>query len=257
MRVRLVAAGKVLDSAAFGLKACGEPSRTTVDKLFGVASDTPAWSSSGPGCSVGVAARPVRVAANDVALLVTQRQGWEHVVRKHWLFTARGGKLIGAWSADDEAESDLDVRVVESPSGTTEDVAVIDVIKVEADPDGVAERIRVRRLHWDATIGRIIAVAMPDEDYPLFLTYVGPFKSVSVARNAGDSRHPACIIPFGIVPAALFPGLGLRGFLRAAVLTNRAEAEAKKTEAGQCPAALIPKIIEYVPKIEFSRRIQK
>jgi hypothetical protein len=257
IRVRLVAAGKVLDSVPFGLPACGEPSRTTVDSLFGIASNTPAWSTSVQKCAVAVAARPVRVAPEAIGLLATQRQGWEHVARKHWLFTVRGGKLVTAWSADDEGESNLEVRVVESPSGTTDDVAAIDVRKVEGDPDGVAERIRVRRLHWDAPIGRIVATAMPEADFPLFLAYVGPFKSVASARDAAERRQPKCIIPFGIVPASLFPGLGLRGFLRGEVLTSRAEADARKTEAGQCPASLTPKIIEYVPKIEFSPRTQK
>jgi hypothetical protein len=52
---------------------------------------------------------------------------------------------------------------------------------------------------------------MPDDDYPLFFAYVGPFKSIAAARDAGDRRYPACAVPFGILPAGLFPGLGLGG----------------------------------------------
>lgn len=255
MRVRLLAAGNVKDSVIFGEHACGAPARTAVDSLFGVASDTPAWSTTGRGCAVGVAARPVRVGPNEVALLVTQRQGLEHVGRKHWLFTARGGKVMSAWTSDDEgAGTALDVRIVASPRDATEDVAVIDVLPLEGDADGVAERITVRRQHWDAASGRIVASLMPEPDYPLYLAYVGPFKSVAAARDAGDHRHSACTIPFGIVPATLFPGLGLRGYLRGAVLTSREEADARKAAAGPCPAGLTPKIIEYVPKLEYSAR---
>jgi hypothetical protein len=257
IRLRMVAAGKVLDSVVFGEKACGEMSPTPVDWMFGVSSNTPAWVSSWRKCSIGVAAMPVRIAPNDVAVLVTQRQGWEHTIRKHWLIVAHGGKLTVAWSSDDEGRDDLDVRVIASPDSTTEDVAVIDVINVEGDSKGLAERIRVRRLHWDPGVGRIVALPMPDEDYPLFLAYVGPFKSVAAAHDAYDRRHPTCI-PFGrILPASLFPGLGLHGFLRGAVFTNQAEADAAKADEGKRPAAIATKIIEYVPKVEFSRRSEK
>jgi hypothetical protein len=257
IRLRLVAAGKVLDSVAFGEKACGEMSPKRVDWMFGVASGTPAWDSSWRKCSVGVAAQGMRIAPNDVAVLVTQRHGWEHTIRQHWLFAARAGKLIVAWSSDAEGKYDLDVRVIDSPDGTTEDVTTTQVINDEDAPNGLPERIRIRRLHWDAGVGRIVALPMPDEDYPLFLAYVGPFKSVAAARDAADRRHPECNIPFGTLSASLFPGLGLHGFVRGEVFVSRAEADATKTEAGQCPAALTPKIIEYVPKVEYSRRTEK
>jgi hypothetical protein len=257
MRIRLIAGGKVLDSTAFGEHACGEATPTTADWLFGVASDTSAWSTSWHQCAIGVAARPVRVAPDDLGVLVSQRQGSEHVARKHWLFIGRGGKVVLAWSSDEEGKSDLDVRVVEAPNGQFEDVVVTDVVPVDGDPDEVTERIVVRRLHLDRLMGRVIPSIMPDADFPLYLAYVGPFKSLAAARDPGKARPPTCVIPFGIVPGSLFPGLGLRGYLRGAVLVRREEAEAKKIAAGRCPAAFSPKIIEYVPKVEFSPRTLK
>lgn len=112
----------------------------------------------------------------------------------------------------------------------------------------------MRRLHWDAQVGRIEVSVMPDPDFPLDVVFVGPFRTATAAREAGDRRHPKCSVPFRALPASLFPGLGLRGVLRGAVFTSRAEAEAARGAAGPCPPALTPKIIEYVPKVEYEPR---
>ena len=60
----------------------------------------------------------------------------------------------------------------------------------------------------------------------------------------------------GIFPATLFPGLGLSGYLRAELLGSADEARDRTALAktGKCPATLIPKVIEYVPRVEYSAR---
>lgn len=135
MKVRLLVGGKVGDSAAFGQPACGPARPTSADGLFGVALDTPAWATSGPGCDEAVAARAVRVGPHEVGLLITQRDGGEHVGHQHWLFVNRGGKLFAAWSPDSDSRSGFEARVVSAPGGAYDDLALIDVVGVEGDAD--------------------------------------------------------------------------------------------------------------------------
>ena len=254
MKVRLLVGGKVADSATFGEPACGPARPTSVDGLFGVSLDTPGWATAGPGCDEAMAAKAVRVGPNEVGLLVTQRDGGEHVGHQHWFFVNRGGKLFAAWSPASDNRSGFDARVVSAPGGAYEDLALIDVVGVDGDADQAIERVVVRRLHWDAQSGGMVVSAMPDPDFPLYLVFVGPFRTAAAAREAGDPRYPKCSVPFRALPASLFPGLGLRGVLRGAVFTSREEAEVAKGAAGPCPPALRTKIIEYVPKVEYEPR---
>ena len=154
--------GKVADSATFGEPACGPARPTSVDGLFGVSLDTPGWATAGPGCDEAMAAKAVRVGPNEVGLLVTQRDGGEHVGHQHWFFVNRGGKLFAAWSPASDNRSGFDARVVSAPGGAYEDLALIDVVGVDGDADQAIERVVVRRLHWDAQSGGMVVSAMPD-----------------------------------------------------------------------------------------------
>ena len=101
--------------------------------------------------------------------------------------------------------------------------------------------------------------ALPDADFPLYLSYLGPFKTAAAARALGAGGPATCALPSKILPGALFPGLRLTGYLRADVVGSAIEVEdrAAASKAGKCPPALDPKAIEYVPRLEFSPRAKK
>lgn len=262
VRVRLLVEGSVTDTAIFGAHVCGAPALGGDARRLGVGSRTQRWSTTAAGCAASVAAQPVRVAGNEViGLLIAQAQGGEPAApHEQRLFVERGRMLFLAWSsAEEEGARDLTVEVVPSPIGRHDDLVVTRIVPRAGDPDGVAERIVARRLHWNMVTGRMLPYALPDADFPLYLSYLGPFKTAVAARGAGAGGPTTCALPATILPGALFPGLRLTGYVRADVLGSALEAEdrAAVAKAGRCPPALNPKVIEYVPKLEFSARAKK
>ena len=99
------------------------------------------------------------------------------------------------------------------------------------------EQILTRRLHWDAAQSGLVVSTLPEGDFPLHLAYAGPFKTIPAARGAALNPPGDCQVIMRVLPGALFPGLGLRGYLVGQVFVTRKEAEEKAKESGSCPAA--------------------
>jgi hypothetical protein len=262
VRVRLLVEGSVSDVAIFGARVCGAPASGGDARRLGVDSRAQLWSSTAAGCAASLAAQPVRVAGNGgLGLLIADAQGAEPAApHEQRLFVERGGKLFLAWSsAEEENARDVTVEVVPSPIGRHDDLVVTRVVPRAGDPEPIAERIVARRLHWNVVTGRMLAYALPDTDFPLYLSYLGPFKTAVAARAFGAGGPAMCALPSTIFPGALFPGLRLTGYLRGDVVGSAIEVEdrAAVSKAGKCPPALEPKVIEYVPRLEFSPRAKK
>ena len=75
MRIRLLDGAKVVDTATFGAKACGAPSRDGEARRLGVPSGVQIWWTSSPVCAVSVAVESVRVAPEETGVLVSASRG--------------------------------------------------------------------------------------------------------------------------------------------------------------------------------------
>jgi hypothetical protein len=253
INVRLLVASKAVDSVALPETACGPPREAKVDRAFGADPEASAWITGTDACQVGVAARRVDLSDQEPALLVTQRTGWEHLLRRHAIYVVDKGKLKEVWSADEGPSSSslTAVSVLPMTSPSSRDVAFI---AAHRSDDGVVERIEARRLHWDAPTARIVESPLPDERSPLFLLHVGPFKTAASAGAARVQLGSECFGTYDVVPGKLFPGLTLGRFLLGIVVSNREAATATKAEADRCPGPRRPKIVEYVHRVEYRVR---
>jgi hypothetical protein len=247
--IRLVEGGRVVDRVALPDLACGKAERVALDDLFATDPNARAWMTGAAGCRVGVAARDVQLTPEAMALLVTQRSGWEHVGHRHLVYLAQHGKLSNIWNDDEETTTALDISVLPS-SSSHQDLAVLHVDRPEGSD--LVRSVRAKRLHWDPPTARMLASPLPDAQSPLFLLYLGPFPSAEAARRVRMRPSP-CTIPYPLLPASLFPGLKLRGFLLGSVVVSQETAETMKAEIARCPQAK-PAIIEYVPKVEYMRK---
>lgn len=259
LRVRLLADGKVRDRATFGQPACGELSELANDSPAGTPMGAPAaapgrvWTTRADWCDLRLTVRPVRLALDETGLLVSEVTGVESVAINHWLFVGHGGRLSVVWSTEDEVLPEADVALVWVPPGPVEDVVVTQVVTAGREGEEVARRIVARRLRWDGTLNGLVVTSLPQADVPLYLAYLGPFASAAAARAAALHPPAKCEVAWRqVLRGALFPGLGLRGFLLGQVFPTRAAAEvaAPAKEARACPGALVPKIVEYVAKVE-------
>ena len=138
--VRLMEAGKAVDSVALPETACGPPRPMKVDRAFGTAPEARAWITGTEACHVGVAAMTVAISDRDLALLVTQRIGWERVARRHVLYRVDQGKVRSVWSADEglSSSSITSVSVLAVAGAPSQDVAFI---RVQLSDDEVAESL--------------------------------------------------------------------------------------------------------------------
>jgi hypothetical protein len=249
--VRWIVGGKVRDSVAFGEPACSAPELVPLPSGAGSASNVRQWSTEVEGCRVWVAAQLVRLGPGQPGALVSQESGLEtSFAENHWLFVEHAGKVGVAWSTQNETLPDAEVRIVESPNGQLDDLTATTVFVPPGDRGEVVERILTRRLHWDAMQSGLLVSTLPEGDFPLHLVYAGPFKTIPSARSAALNPPGACQVTMRVLPGALFPGLGLRGYLVGQVFVTRQEAEHKVKESASCPVALRTRILDYVPKAD-------
>jgi hypothetical protein len=253
INIRLILGGKAVDSVALPETACGPPRPTKVDRTFGADPEASAWITGTEACQVGVAARLVDLTLETSALLVTQRIGWDHLLRRHALYVADKGKLREVWSADEGPSSSslTAVSVLPLTRPSSHDVAFI---AVHHSDDEIAERLEARRLRWDGPAARIIESPMPDQESPLHLMYVGPFRTAAAARAARSRFGLECFRLYDVLPTKLVPGL-LRGqFVLGVVFASREPATAMRKDAERCPGAPESRLVEYVPRVEYKIR---
>jgi hypothetical protein len=248
-RVRLMESGKAVDTVALPETACGPPRPMKVDRAFGTAPEARAWITGTEACQAGVAAMTVTLSERDLALLVTQRIGWERVARRHVLYRVDKGKLRSVWSADEglSSSSITSVSVLPLAGASSQDVAFM---RVQLSDDEVAERLVATRLRWDPVAAQIVESPLPDLASPLSVRQVGPFKTVAAARAARMRLGASCFRDYDLMPVRLLPGGSRSGFLLAMVFATRGAATTMGAGADHCPGATKSQILEYGPRTE-------
>jgi hypothetical protein len=240
MRVSLLRAGKAVDSKRLPQLSCAAAHPVPPDVGFGADREAKAWLSESDRCVAGLAARLVELAPEVTALLLTQRAGFEHTHRTHWLYLARGRTLQAIWTGEEQAgPSYSTTTVLASETPRHNDVAFIEVFM----PDAV-ESVTARRVHYDLPSGRILETRLPDERSPLYLLHAGSFATSSEAERAW-SEGEACFEGYGLMSAGLFPGLQLGPYFLGTVFAREEDAKAAIVDPAKCPRSPKPSIVRF------------
>jgi len=241
-QVRLVKGGQVLDQVSPFAMACGEEvERSPVRRVFGADPESQAWGTSGEHCDIVLAVRTAELAPGVIALLVSQRLGYESVYAQHWLLRPIDGRLGVAWESGGGPNHFPGVRVLPTNTPRRSDLAFT---LIEAPSDGEATVIQAARMVFDPVSGEMKKTPLPDAQSPLFVVTVGSFPTAAAAQQAW-SRDRDCLFWYSVFRASLLPGLRARDHLLGRVLALRQDADSAASELARCSQISKATVLEY------------
>ena len=248
MRVQLVRNSTVLDSKplewASPTKDLQEESVGAgwgVGDLLGPPPGMRAWVAEIEDTGYATVARPVKLAGDQVGLLVTQRMGVEPVKRRHELLMIKADRLVVAWSRTEGTGPTRSATHVLPMREGREQVLYAD--GYEAGSSGGAEqpdRLELTSLWWDAERGKL-AESPAAETVPLEITSFGTYPTVAQAYDAKGS----CLFRYWILEAASFDGLPQKGYFIGAITSDSKLAREALAEADQCSTPSRGTIVPY------------
>jgi hypothetical protein len=231
--VRLLKGDKVVSTVRLDKRGCGPPARpTSISMELGADREAKAWWTDDDDCDVRIAARTVTLGPKATGLLVTQVQGFESRYRRHVLYLPINDDLVPVWRHDEPEGLEWSMTSVILGSFGPNDVGFVGV---ERNDEGWATKVHAERVGQDETTRQIVSRALPDLGGPLFVVYVGRFKS---PRDAW--KHAiigSCLRELEVMRAGLFPGLRLPPFFMGTVFARKDDAEAALAKFGACPEA--------------------
>jgi len=196
--VRLTNGNRVLDSAKLEWNSTTqESSPEDVDAQWGGADPLDssarlkAFATGEEASYLSMLARLVKVTADRVGLLVTQRAGWDEVKHHHDLFLIDGEKLRHDWSGTEGAGPTWSATAVVPGVGKAEQVLFFSGFRypTEDEPD----HLSVWKVAWDPAQQKIVESAVGDS-VSLRLLSFGGYPNVAKARAARDNAN-SCVPP--------------------------------------------------------------
>ena len=215
--VRLAEGGRVLATATLAWESSSrDATPVDVDPRWGtgdpLAAETPpkGWVSGEEALALTILVRPVRLAPERTALLVTQFAGWDHLKRSHELFLADGGKLVRAWfGAERAGPTWSSAEIVPGLDGSEQ---VLFVSGFQSPSTDQPDRLSVQLVAWDAAQGRVIETPGAGAA-PIRLVSFGGFAEIEAAQKARDEAA-ACVTPvLFVLDSAAYRGVRGRFFL--------------------------------------------
>lgn len=245
VQVRLVEGKRVYSTLNLDWNAGpGGVSKSEVDKGFGVGdplgelAEIPRWDIGSAEEAVSVAARPVDLAPGLRGLLVHQRAGFEHLKRRHYLFVARGGRLVRAWTGSEgEGPTWSNVDVMASRGGGQE-IRFFKGFSYPSDED--ADSLEITSYRWNSEKNSLDALSPAATPPRVFAVVAGAYGSVAEARRAA-SDNMECLEGFIVLRAE-----GLSQYagkiILAAVTSNEQDADRTLKKITGCAPALDSKV---------------
>jgi hypothetical protein len=240
-QVRLVQAGKVLDQASPFAMACGEAEPSRVQRVLGADPEATAWGTSAEHCDVVLAVRSLELAPGVIALLASQRLGYESVYSEHWLLRPINGRLEVVWESRGGPDYFTGVRALPGDAPHRNDLAMIEIFNPS---DGEATSIKAVRRVFDLASGEARTSSLPDARSPLFLVTVGPFPTAKAAQEAWIADRD-CLFSYRVFKASLLPGLRARNYLLGLVMARREDATTAASELTRCSRVSKASVLEY------------
>lgn len=243
--VRLLDGDDLLDSAAVDWPSIVEqPVADSIASPMGVGDPAaaelqwPAWTTGEEESAVTTTARVITLAPDLRGMLVHQSAGFEHVRRRHYLFTAADSRLARIWTGEEPQGvywSTVDIADL-GDDGRQE----ILLWQFSGAGDAAASRWDLRVLAWDAEQRTVAPLSAP---VPIFAGVVGSYATAERAR-AAVAEHAGCLERFLVLD-----GFEPRRYVVAALSTRRQAAEAAVRQAASCAPGLQGRVIErsYTP----------
>ena len=240
--LQLLADGRVLDSALLDFKASNaELTEDEVGPLMG-ASDPLAPSAPREAFVAGeeeglvaTALLPLRLSGERAGVLVHQMAGFDHVKRRHYVFTVAGDRLRRVWSSEEGAGPTWSAAfAVEEVDASGESVIYMEGFQPGGEQ---TDRLSAVRLGWDPDEDLLV----PSGPAQLFAIVAGRYASSSEARAAAAAQ--ACLSSYWALPAER-AGMESPGVVLALVSIDESWAQAAlDREAGACQGSLEPSLV--------------
>ena len=243
IEVRLRAGNRIVDRVPLPVAAGSQRVRAaSVDAIWGAEAGLKAWATGHENDYVATGARMLQLAPQTAALLVSQQYGYEHVKRNHLVILPRAGKLTIAWKAEEGAGPAWSTTQVIDGAGGTQEIVYLNGF-YEPEEDG-ADRLDAARLRWEQTSARLLEIALPAPDRPIYLLDLGTHDTAAQARQA---RSNLCLSPYFLVlEASRFraseDGKAIVGMLYA----SRALAEKAANAAKKCQPDATVSIMTWI-----------
>jgi hypothetical protein len=233
VEVRLLTQGHVVDHVTLPVAAHAQHAKAeTVDALWGADVGLKAWATGVEGDYVSTAGRVVTVAPRTVALLVTQRFGFEHLKRNHLVILPRDGKLSIAWKAEEGAGPSWSAtQILDNRTGERQDIAYF---RGFLEPvEGAADRLDAVRLSWNVASASFRETDLPDRTTPLYLLNLGVYEAAAKARQERFA-NAYCLSPYWILDASRFPEGTGRNAVIGMLYAKRASADTAARSVKNC-----------------------
>jgi hypothetical protein len=209
--VRLLDASAVRGTARLDWpSASREPTREEAGALWGAGDplDTVprvTWATGEEATSVATAARGVTLARGVAALLVTQRGGFEHVKRRHYVFAAVRGRVERVWTGEEPSGLTWSAVITAPGASGVDRLVHYSIASPDASPEaaGPYDDVAVRALTWDGR--RLRSSPSGAGAVPLTGVTTIAYPTADAARAARAGRRD-CLRGFWVVPATLRDG---------------------------------------------------
>jgi hypothetical protein len=233
IEVRLRSGGRVVDHVTLPVAAASQRAKAEiVDAVWGADAGLKAWASGEENDHVATGARVLRLAPRTTALLVSQQYGFEHLKRNHLVILPRAGRLTIAWKAEEGAGPTWSTTQVIGGQRSKQHEIVHLRGFYEPEEDG-ADHLDVARLRWEEASARLLEIALPTRDRPLYLLDLGTHDTAAQARQARSTNF--CLSPYLVLDASRFRasegGKAIIGMLYASrALAEKAASAVKKCQ---------------------------